>query len=316
MTPNHKDALVGAIEAGGTKFVVAVGAGPDDGILAKASFPTGDNPAQLLSEISDWFNLQQSKLGKLQAIGIASFGPVDLDLKSPTYGYITSTPKNSWENTDLVGHFKKVFPEIPTGFDTDVNGAALGEYYWGNGAGITDFVYITIGTGIGAGGITGGQMIHGLIHPEMGHIFIPREPEDNFPGVCPYHGNCWEGLCSGPSMRKRAGIPAEDLPPDHPAWALETKYIAYAVANITCILSPKRVIIGGSVRKAGQLGEERFFQLIREKVQAVLNGYISSESLKDKIDGYIVPPLLGDDAGICGAIALGQSAVKNPYYNN
>jgi fructokinase len=309
MTPNPKDALVGAIEAGGTKFVVAIGTGPGDGILVKASFPTGDNPVQLLSEISAWLNLQQSKHGKLRAIGIASFGPVDLDFKSPTYGYITSTPKTSWKNTDLVGHFKKAFPGVPIGFDTDVNGAALGEYYWGNGAGINDFVYITIGTGIGAGGITGGQMIHGLIHPEMGHIFIPREPGDDFAGVCPYHGDCWEGLCSGPSMRKRTGVPAEDLPPDHPAWALETKYIAYAVADIACILSPKRVIIGGSVRKAGQLGEERFFRLIREKVRAVLNGYISSKSLEDKMDGYIVPPLLGDDAGICGAIALGQSVI-------
>ncbi len=304
-----KDALVGAIEAGGTKFVVAVGNGPGNGILAKTSFPTGDNPIQLLSEITAWLNQQQSKFGKLQAIGIASFGPVDLNENSPTYGYITSTPKTSWKNTNLVGHFKQAFPGVPIGFDTDVNGAALGEYTWGNGVGFSDFVYVTIGTGIGAGGITGGQMIHGLIHPEMGHIFIPREPGDDFPGVCPYHGDCWEGLCSGPSMRKRSGMPPENLPPDHPAWALEAKYIAFAVANIACILSPKRVIIGGSVRKAGQLGEERFFQLIREKVRAVLNGYIASELLEEKIDGYIVPPLLGDDAGICGAITLGQRII-------
>lgn len=306
MIPNSKNALVGAIEAGGTKFVVAVGTGPGTEILAKTSFPTGNNPAQLFSGISAWFNRQQSKYGKIQAMGIASFGPVDLDVNSPTYGYITSTPKSSWENTNLLGYFKEAFPEIPIGFDTDVNGAALGEYTWGNGRGISDFVYITIGTGIGAGGISGGQLIHGLIHPEMGHIFIPREPGDDFPGVCPFHGDCWEGLCSGPSMRKRTGVPAEELPPEHPAWDLETRYIAYAVANITCILSPKRVIIGGSVRKAGQLGEERFFQRIRENVGAVLHRYISSESLEDKIDQYIVPPLLGDDAGICGAIALGQ----------
>ena len=309
MTPESINMLVGAVEAGGTKFVVAVGTGPGTGILAKTSFPTGDNPAQLLSEISTWFHQQQSQHGQLQALGIASFGPVDLDPDSPTYGSITSTPKTSWKNTDLVRHFKDSFPGIPIGFDTDVNGAALGEYTWGNGVGISDFVYITIGTGIGAGGISGGQMIHGLIHPEMGHIFIPREPGDDFPGVCPYHGDCWEGLCSGPSMHKRTGLPAEKLPPGHPAWALETKYIAYAVANIACILSPKRVIIGGSVRKAGQLGEERFLQRIRENVRTVLHGYISSESLEDKIDKYIVPPLLGDDAGICGAIALGQRVI-------
>lgn len=190
-----------------------------------------------------------------------------------------------------------------------MNGAALGEYYWGNAVGLSDFVYITIGTGIGAGGMAGGQLIHGLIHPEMGHIFIPRVPGDEFKGVCPYHSDCWEGLCSGPAMRKRSGLPAENLPSDHPAWALETQYIAYAVANIACILSPQRVIIGGSVRKAGQLGEERFFQMIREKVRAVLNGYIASSLVADQIDEYIVPPLLGDDAGVCGAIALGQRVV-------
>lgn len=309
MTQKHKNTLVGGIEAGGTKFVVAVGTGPGDGILAKTSFPTGDNPVQLLSHITTWFSQQESLHGKLQALGIASFGPVDLDVNSPTYGSITSTPKTRWKNTNLVDHFKHTFPGVSIGFDTDVNGAALGESYWGNGVGISDFVYITIGTGIGAGGMTGGKMIHGLIHPEMGHIFIPREPGDDFPGVCPYHGACWEGLCSGPSMRKRTGIPAEELPPDHPAWVLETKYTAYAIANIACILSPKRIIIGGSVRKAGRLGEERFFQSIREKVRSALNGYIASESLNEKIDNYIVPPLLGDDAGICGAIALGQASL-------
>jgi fructokinase len=309
MALNHKDALVGAIEAGGTKFVVAIGSGPGDETLAKTSFPTGDNPAQLLSEITGWLNQQQSRYGKLEAIGIASFGPVDLEVNSPTYGHITSTPKTSWQNTNLVGHFQEAFPGVPVGFDTDVNGAALGEYCWGNGMGVSDFVYITIGTGIGAGGVTGGQLIHGLIHPEMGHIFIPREPGDDFAGVCPYHGACWEGLCSGPSMRKRTGVPAEDLPSGHPAWVLETQYIAYAVANIVCILSPKRVIIGGSVRKAGQLGEEQFFRLVREKVQRVLNGYIVSASLENRIDDYIMPPLLGDAAGICGAIALGQNVV-------
>jgi fructokinase len=309
MSLNHKDVLVGAIEAGGTKFVCAVGTGPGNLMLAKAAFPTGDNPAQLLAKINEWFAEEATKHGKLQAIGIASFGPVDLNIKSPTYGYITSTPKPGWRNANLVGPIKQAFPDIPIRFDTDVNGAALGEYYWGNAVGLSDFVYITIGTGIGAGGMAGGQLIHGLIHPEMGHTFIPQESGDEFAGVCPYHGRCWEGLCSGPAIQKRSGFPAESLPPDHPAWELETQYIAYAVANIACFLSPQRVILGGSVRKAGQLGEGRFFQLIREKVRKTLNGYIASQLLGEKISEYIVPPLLGDDAGVCGAIALGQSVV-------
>ena len=309
MTLKSKDILVGAIEAGGTKFVCAVGTGPGNLILSKASFPTGDNPAQLLAEVTKWFAAQEDKHGKLRAIGIGSFGPVDLNVNSPTYGYITSTPKPNWQNTNLVGMIKQAFPDVPIGFDTDVNGAALGEFYWGNAVGLSDFIYITIGTGIGAGGMAGGKLLHGLIHPEMGHTFIPRVPGDQFPGVCPYHGGCWEGLCSGPAIRKRAGDPAEALPPDHPAWSYETQYIAYAVANIACTLSPQRIIIGGSVRKAGQLGEEEFFRQVREKVRATLNGYIASPLLGEEIDGYIVPPLLGDDAGVCGAIALGQSMV-------
>ncbi|MCL6591416.1 MAG: ROK family protein [Firmicutes bacterium] len=298
--------LIGAVEAGGTKFVCAVGTGPGGGILARKSYPTGDHPERLLNEIAEWFREQERVHGKIGAMGVASFGPVDLNPHSPTYGYITSTPKTSWMNTNLLGSIQQAFPGIPIGFDTDVNGAALGEHTWGNGAGLSDFVYITIGTGIGAGGMAGGQLIHGLIHPEMGHIFIPREPGDGFPGVCPYHGSCWEGLCSGPALGRRSGIAAEELPPDHPAWTLEIKYTAYAVANIVCILSPQRIIIGGSVRKAGKLGEGRFFTMIREQVRKILNGYIVSPVLDQGIDRYIVPPLLGDDAGICGAIALGQ----------
>lgn len=303
--------LVGAIEAGGTKFICAVGTGPGAGIFAKASFPTGDHPGRLLDEITGWFKEQERIHGKMGAIGIASFGPVDLNPQSATYGYITSTPKTGWKNTNLLGLIQQQFPELPMGFDTDVNGAALGEHTWGNGVGLSDFVYITIGTGIGAGVMTGGQLIHGLIHPEMGHIFIPREPGDDFPGVCPYHGSCWEGLCSGPALRQRSGLAAEELPPDHPAWTLEIKYIAYAVANIACILSPERIIIGGSVRKAGKLGEERFFTMVREQVRIILNGYIASPVLEQGIDAYIVPPFLGDDAGICGAIALGQNMITD-----
>lgn len=307
MNGKRKDELVGAIEAGGTKIVCAVGTGPKD--LDRTEFPTGNKPAQILAEVSQWLRERQAQRGKLLAVGIGSFGPIDLDKDSPRYGHITSTPKPGWRDTDVVGAVRQVFPDIPIGFDTDVNAAALGENYWGNGVGLEDLIYITIGTGIGGGGMVGGQLLHGLVHPEMGHMQLPRLSGDSFEGVCPYHGACWEGLCSGPALKTRAGIPLEELTPEHEIWPIAAHYTAYAIANIICVLSPQRLIIGGSVRKGGRLGSDRFFQLIREKVQMVLKGYIRSPALSEGISNYIVPPLLGDDAGICGAIALAQVAV-------
>jgi fructokinase len=304
MTLNRKDVLVGAIEGGGTKYVCAVGTGPGSKMLARAEFPTGDNPARLLATVVDWLRQQEIVYGKLKAIGIASFGPVDL-----VNGFITSTPKPGWQNTDVVCPFRSAFPGIPIGFDTDTNGAALGEYFWGSAAGLGDFVYITIGTGIGAGGMAGGQLLHGLVHPEVGHIYLPTIPGDDFAGACPFHGRCWEGLCSGPAILKRTDMAPESLPPDHPAWNYETRYIGYAIANLIFTLSPKRVILGGSLRKGGQLGEAAFFRDVRQHVQTALNGYVVSHALLgDGINSFIVPPLLGDDAGVCGAIALGQCA--------
>lgn len=310
MDLDRKDVLVGAIEGGGTKYVCAVGTGPGDKILARASFPTGDDPATLLATVANWLLDQQDAHGTLAAIGFASFGPVDLSPASPTYGFITSTPKPGWSNTDVLGPFRAAFGNIPIGFDTDTNGAGLGEFFWGGAANLEDFVYITIGTGIGAGGMARGRLLHGLVHPEVGHLYLPTIKGDDFEGACPYHGRCWEGLCSGPAILKRTGIPAEQLPPEHPAWDYETRYIAYAIANIIFTLSPRRVILGGSVRKGGQLGEDAFFRSVRSHVLTALNGYVVSPSLTaDSIDPYIIPPILGDDAGICGAIALGQCAV-------
>jgi len=305
------DVLVGALEAGGSKFVCAVGTGPGDGMLARISFPTGDRPAELLSMVVDWLKDQEARHGRLRALGIASFGPVDLHPSSPRYGFITSTPKAGWRNADVAGRLRAAFAGVPLGFDTDVNGAALGEHTWGSATGLSDFVYITLGTGVGAGAMVGGRLLHGLVHPEMGHMLLPREPGDDFQGVCPYHGACWEGLCSGPALHARTGIRAEDLPPDHPAWDLMARYTARAIANITCVLSPQRVILGGSVRKGGRLGEERFFQRVREELKHALNGYIIHPFLDADIDYYLVPPFLGDDAGVCGAMALAQDQRKN-----
>ena len=312
MMSERKDLVVGGIEAGGTKFVCAVGRGPEDVRQARnrQEFATGNDPGVLIASVIDWFREKQ-KEQPLSAIGIASFGPVDLVGGSPWFGHITSTPKPGWANFDLVGPIQRALGNIPVGFDTDTNGAGLGEYFWGNASGLDDFVYITIGTGIGAGGMAGGRLLHGLVHPETGHMRLPRFPGDTFRGACKYHGACWEGLCSGEAIRQRTGVAAELLPPDHPAWDFETQYTGYAIANIVCTLSPRRVIIGGSVSKGGQFGEDAFFRAVRRQVQTVLNGYVVSPSLLgDGIDDYIVPPQLGDDAGVCGAIALGQCASR------
>jgi len=311
MNRKLKNPIVGAVEAGGTKFVCAVGSGPGDRLLARTQFPTGDNPARLMKNIIAWFKEQEKQHGRLCALGVASFGPVDLNEKSRTYGFITTTPKPGWKNTNVLGPLRKAFPKIPIGFDTDVNGAALGEWQWGAAKGLDDFVYITVGTGLGGGGMVQGKLLHGLVHPEMGHIPLPQLAGDNFKGVCPFHGRCWEGLCSGSAIAERAGKHAEQLPPDHPAWAVTIEYMALALMTLTCVLSPKRIIIGGSVRKAGQLGEEQFFKRLRTAFRSVLAGYIVSPALTEAgIEEFIIPPLLGDNAGVCGAIALAQEAQK------
>jgi fructokinase len=301
--------LVGAIEAGGTKFVCAVGDGQTGSVRAVTSIATVEHAVSTLTAAAAWLSDRQREYGRLQAIGIASFGPIDLHKDSPTYGHITSTPKPGWGNTDFVGSMKKSFDGIPIGFDTDVNGAALGEQRWGIARGLSDFVYVTIGTGIGAGGMVNGRLLHGLVHPEMGHLRLPRAPGDTLPGCCPFHGDCWEGLCCGPAMKQRYGAAPEELPAAHPGWDLETSYVAHALANIACIISPRRIIVGGSIRKAGRLGEDRFFRDVREKVLRILNGYLHSPVILDGIDRYIVPPALGDEAGIKGALALAWDAL-------
>ena len=193
---------------------------------------------------------------------------------------------------------------LPVSFDTDVNGAALGEWRWGAAQGLDTFIYLTIGTGIGGGGLFNGHLMHGLLHPEMGHIPLPHDKEvDPFEGVCPFHGDCFEGLAAGPAMEKRWGQKAETLPADHPAWDLEVHYIALALQSLICTLSPQRIILGGGVAQQPQL-----IPLIRQKTRAFLNGYVQSTEILENIDGYIVPPALGGRAGVLGAIALAQQA--------
>jgi len=293
--------LFGGIEGGGTKFVCAVGTEAGE-ILAETRFPT-TTPDETLARSLDFFKERIRTLGSLASIGVASFGPLDPRPASVSYGHILPTPKPGWTNADIVGPLREAF-DLPIAFDTDVNGAALGEWRWGAARGLDTFVYLTIGTGIGGGGLVNGKLMHGLLHPEMGHIPLPRDPElDPFKGNCPFHGDCFEGLASGPAMEKRWGQKAETLPSDHPAWELEAHYIALALHNFICTLSPQRIILGGGVSQQPQL-----MPMIREKTQDSLNAYVQSKAILENIDAYIVPPALGGRAGVLGAIALAQQA--------
>lgn len=290
---------VGGIEAGGTKFVCAVGTGPDD-VRAEARFPT-TTPEETVARAVTFFREQEKAHGRPAAIGIASFGPLDPNPASPTFGYITSTPKPRWANVDLAGAIRSALG-VPVGFDTDVNIAGLGEWRWGAAQGLSNFIYLTVGTGIGGGVLIDGKPVHGLVHPELGHILIPHDrAADPYEGFCPYHGDCLEGMAAGPAIGQRWGRPAVELPPDHPAWDLEAHYLALALQMFICTLSPERIVLGGGVMEQMQL-----FPLVRRKVVACLNGYIQSPSILSHIDDYIVPPGLGNRAGVLGAFAQAQ----------
>ena len=291
--------LYGGIEGGGTKFVCAVGTGPKD-IRDEIRFPTGD-PEDAIGRAVAFFRT----LDDLESVGIACFGPLDANPKSPTFGYVTTTPKPGWAHTEFAGTVARELG-VPVGFDTDVNAAALAEYRWGAAQGLDSCLYLTVGTGIGGGAVVEGQMIHGLMHPEMGHLRIPHDREaDPYPGCCPYHGDCLEGLACGPAIEGRWGQRAETLPPDHPAWALEAHYLALGLANTIVTISPQRIIMGGGVMEQLHL-----FPMIRQEVRTILNGYIQSPHLEDQIDTYIVPPVLGNQAGVLGGIALAINAAK------
>ncbi len=278
----------GGIEAGGTKFVYGV-ADENGNILDRQSCPTTD-PQDTMSKVIDYF-----KDKNIDAVGIGSFGPVDLDASSPTFGYITNTPKLKWQNYDIYSAVADAFPELPVGFDTDVNGAALAESVWGAAKGVDSCLYITVGTGIGGGLLINGGLVHGMSHPEMGHILINKHKDDDFEGVCPFHKNCLEGLASGPSIQARGGT-------NDKTWEIEAYYLAQALMNFILTASPKKIIMGGGVMHQLQL-----FPMIRKNVTEMLNGYIT---IKD-IDSYIVPPALGDDSGLLGAAALARKAYNS-----
>jgi fructokinase len=291
--------LFGGVEGGGTKFVCIIARGPDD-IVAETRIPT-TTPDETLSRTADFFRAEHARRGPIAAVGVGCFGPVDLREGSATWGFITTTPKAGWANTDVAGRLSRDLG-LPVAFDTDVNAAAIGEARWGAAQGLDTFVYLTVGTGIGGGGLLGGQPMHGLVHPEMGHMLLPRDPSaDPFPGVCPFHGDCLEGLASGPAILARWGQPAETLPAGHPAWALEARYLALALANLVCTLSPQRIVLGGGVMEQAHL-----FPLVRREVVSLLNRYIQTVEILDAIDAYIVPPGLGNRSGRLGAIAMAE----------
>lgn len=282
--------LLGALEAGGTKMVLAIG-NENGEILEQTSIPT-ETPEITLPKIIDYF-----KSKNIKALGIGSFGPIDLNRASKTYGYITSTPKLAWANCDIVGYIKKNLG-VPVGFDTDVNGSALGEATWGSTKGLDSSIYITIGTGVGIGVFLNGSLLHGMLHPEAGHVLLSRHPEDTFEGVCPYHPNCLESLASGPAIEKRWGKKAFEIPSDDIAWEIEAYYIAQALVGYILTLSPHRIVLGGGV-----MHQEQLFPLIRSQVKVLLNGYINTPELED-INSYIVPAALRDNQGIMGCIKL------------
>jgi fructokinase len=280
-----------------------VGTGPDD-LRATTRFATA-TPDVTIAQAMAFFRPYQ---GRLTGLGIGSFGPLDPHPGSPTFGWITDTPKPGWRHTDLAGAMHRALG-VPIAFDTDVNAAALGEYQWGAAQHLDSLIYLTVGTGLGGGGLVHGRLLHGLLHPEMGHLRVPHDwAADPFPGTCPFHGDCLEGLASGPALEARWGQRGETLSPDHPAWDLEAQYLAHGMVSMICILSPQRIILGGGV-----MSQTHLFPRLRRLVQQLLNGYLRASALIDGVDTYSVPPALGERAGVLGAMALARGLNPNPH---
>ncbi|ARY90515.1 MULTISPECIES: ROK family protein [Lacticaseibacillus] len=284
--------MLGAIEAGGTKFVCAISENGID-IIDQETFPT-TTPDETIAQVIGYF-----KAHPADRIGLASFGPIDVNRKSDQYGYITKTPKAGWQFFDILGTLQKHFPDTKFAFTTDVNAAAYGELKAGAGKGLDDLVYWTVGTGVGAGIVQNGQLLQGYSHPEAGHIILRRHPDDTFAGNCPFHGDCLEGMTSGPALQKHWGKPAKDLPADHPAWDLEAYYLAQACVDLTLTVAPEKIVFGGGV-----MHQQQLFPKIRNQFNRLLNDYVTVPPL----DSYIVPIDLADNAGAIGAFLLAQSA--------
>lgn len=289
--------LLGGIEGGGTKMVCAVG--DEFGkIYDKVSFPTL-TPADTMPKIIEYF-----KAFEICGLGLASFGPVDLNPESETYGYITSSTKLDWKYYDIMGTLKRAL-NVPIKIDTDVNVAALGEVAFGAMKGVHNGLYITIGTGVGVGEYVNDALVHGSLHPEGGHVLVRRHPEDDFPGICSYHGDCLEGMASGPAIEKRAGMSAKDLPEDARDWEFVSYYVAQGICSYILTISPERIILGGGV-----MNREHVIPMIRREVVRLMNGYIDTKEMKD-IDNYIIPASLGGEQAVMGCMKLAHDAALN-----
>ena len=288
---------LGALEAGGTKMVCAIG-DENGNIEERVSIPT-KTPEETIPLLVDFF-----KQREIDALGIGCFGPLELNPKAEKYGYITTTTKLAWRNFDFLGSMKNAL-QCPVGFDTDVNGSVLGEVTFGQAKGKSCALYLTIGTGIGAGIYIEGKLLHGMLHPEAGHVLITRKETDIYEGKCPYHKNCLEGLASGPAIEGRYGKKATDLAEEEDVWDLEADYIAQALTGYILTLSPEIIILGGGVMHQMQL-----FPLIREKVTEYLGGYVNTEELSD-MEHYIVSASLHDNQGIMGCLELGRRALED-----
>jgi fructokinase len=298
---SREAAMYGAVEAGGTKFVCAIG-DASGRIHAETRFPTTD-PAATLSATRGFLRQGSLSFGALAAIGVASFGPVSLDRTSARYGFIGRTPKAGWSDIDIVGMLAREF-SVPIGFDTDVNAAALAEHRWGAARDVDTLVYLTVGTGIGGGVVVRGVPLHGLMHPEIGHIHPRRHPLDaGFEGICPFHRDCLEGLASGSAIVARSGAQLQDLAAAHPQWQLEADYLGQLCAQLVLTLSPQRIVMGGGV-----MSQLRLLPLIRRRMLHWLGGYVDHREVLEETDRYVVAPALGAQAGVLGALGLAIAA--------
>jgi fructokinase len=295
--------LLGGVELGGTKCVCLIGTGPDD-IRAQISIPTGGDANVTLGRIETVLQDWKTEHGPIAALGIASFGPVELNRTSSRYGFITSTAKPGWRNTDVARRLARSFP-VPVGFDTDVNGAALAEGRWGAARHLADFAYVTVGTGVGVGLVVDGRPAYGFSHSELGHIRVVRKSGDHWGGSCEYHGDCVEGLASGVAIAARAGLPANQIPQNSPVWELVAHALAQLLHTIVLATAPRRILIGGGVAEA----RPELLARVRRQLVDSLNGYLKLDELAGGIDGYAVPPGLGSLAGPLGALALAADTI-------
>jgi fructokinase len=284
----------GGVDAGGTSWTCVIGFGPAD-VRVTSTFPT-TTPAETISRVAEFF----LEHGPVAAVGVGSFGPIDLHVQSPTWGHIRRTPKKGWVGANVASALEECLG-IPVAFDTDVNAAALGERRWGAATAVETFCFITVGTGIGAGVFVNGTLLHGLLHPEVGHMQVPHDrSRDPFAGSCPYHGDCLEGLASGEAIRRRWGVPGELLD-DPAAWDLVADYLSTGIINVISVVSPQLIVLGGGVMKKPGL-----LSLVRSRVAHIVDGYFSEERFLGGVDAYVVAPGLGSYAGAIGAIELAR----------